>query len=256
MRRSLAIAQRELLEIRHTPSVLLIYIGLPLLTMPFLKGASRSGLLLGGAHQATGGEQVVPGMAVLAGLFVIELGGMAFYREYIWQTWGRLRASRARRWEIMLGKTIPFAVVYLAVVAATFVVGALVVGLHLSTRAFALTPVLLAFVLFLVALGLALVSVCRTLQLFNVVRQLLAILAVAVGGALVPIETLPSGLRHIAPASPGYWVMRSTNAVLLDGKGVSAVWLSTLVLVAISVGLIGVAVFAFRFDREQAASAV
>lgn len=256
MRRSLAIAQRELLEIRRMPSVLVIYMGLPLLIMPFLKNVSRSALVLGGETDATGAEQVVPGMAVLAGLFLIEVGGLAFYRDHVWGTWDRLRASRARPWEIMLGKTIAPAVVELAVVAMTFVVGALVLGIDLSMRVFALVPVLVAFVVFLMTLGLALVALCRTFQLFNAIRQVLAILAVAAGGALVPVGTLPGALEHVAPASPAYWVMRATNAVLLDGGGLGATWASTAVLAAMSVGLVAVAAFAFRFDRERVASAM
>ena len=85
----------------------MILIVFPIITMAFLKPAFRAALVQGGYPHANGAEQVVPGQAVVRAFFIVSLTTFAFFSEFGWMTWDRLRASPATSLEIVLGKAIP-----------------------------------------------------------------------------------------------------------------------------------------------------
>src|SRR5258708_21459330 len=41
----------------------------------------------------------------------------------------------------------------------------------------------------------------------------------SLGGALVPLTVMPLWIRHVAPASPGYWAVTALEAALRDNAG-------------------------------------
>jgi ABC-2 type transport system permease protein len=90
--------------------------------------------------------------------------------------------------------------------------------------------------------------VLRTTQQLNAIGFLGATLLGALGGALVPITTLPAWTRAIAPATPQYWAMRSARDVILNGKPASAVALPALILVMFTAGFVVIALRRLRMD--------
>ena len=57
----------------------------------------------------------------------------------------------------------------------------------------------------------------------------------SLGGALVPLSAMPHWMRHVAPASPGYWAVSALHAAL-DGDGAGTVRASA-VLIGFAAGL-------------------
>src|SRR5437763_17171855 len=105
--RSAAVGRQELRVLRSDPTPVIVLVAMPLVLMAFIKPAFRSALVTSGHPQANGAEQAVPGMAVLFAFFLIGFVSFAFFRDHGWTTWDRLRASRARPAEIMIGKVAP-----------------------------------------------------------------------------------------------------------------------------------------------------
>ena len=70
----------------------------------------------------------------------------------------------------------------------------------------------------------------------------------AIGGALVPLATLPSWVRRLAPATPQYWAMRAYRGVILDGRTATAVLLPIAVLLVFTVACALVAVRGLQRD--------
>jgi ABC-2 type transport system permease protein len=58
-------------------------------------------------------------------------------------------------------------------------------------------------------------------------------------------------VHTISPITPHYWAMRGYRALLLDGKGVGAVWLPVLVLLAYAVGCAIIAITRLRFEDAK-----
>jgi ABC-2 type transport system permease protein len=221
--------------------------------MAFLKPAFRAALEQSGYPHANGAEQVVPGQAVVGAFFVVSLTTFAFFSEFGWLTWDRLRASPATSLEIVLGKAIPRVAMVVAQLIVVLGTGVLLFDLHIRGSALALLPLMLVFSLTLVLLGVAVTAVCRTAQQANSFSYVGMVLFGAIGGALVPFSTLPSWARHVAPATPTYWAMRGFESVILDGKGLGAMAKPIGALAAMGAVFTLVALRRLRFDETKTA---
>jgi ABC-2 type transport system permease protein len=211
----------------------------------------RATLAEAGLRGATGADQAVPGMAALFGFFVVQFLGLAFFRDHGWGVWDRLRASPAGTAGILLGKVAVAALVMAAQQVVIFTVGALLLGVRFRGSLFALALISVAFTVCLLAFGLAVVSVCHSMQQLSVVVNVGSLLFAGVGGALVPLAVLPAWLSVIGRTTPIYWAMRGFDAVILDGGGVTSVLLPVGLLVVETVVLLVVAVSRFRVDETK-----
>lgn len=243
----MAIIRHETRLMSRDPLPLLILVVFPLIMMSFLKPAFRLALVAAGYHHANGAEQVVPGQAVLNGFYIVGMTSFAFFSEYGWSTWERLRASQASSAEIVVGKAIPRVAASVAQFAIVFVLGIPLLHLHVRGPLVALVPVVCAFGLCLVMLGVLVTALCHTLQQANAVAFGGLVLFGAIGGALVPINVLPSWARTIAPATPTYWAMRGFRSIILTGSGTSSVLLPTAILLAMGVAFGAISLVRFRF---------
>jgi ABC-2 type transport system permease protein len=250
-RRTIAIIRHELRVISRDPLEVLVLVAFPVVVMSFLKPAMRLALVNDGYQHANGAEQVVPGQAVVNAFFIVTLTSFAFFSEHGWNTWERLRASRASSAEIVLGKAVPRLAMSLAQFLAVFAIGIPLLDLQVRGPILALAPLVVAFGLCLVMLGISLTALCRTIQQANSLGIVGLVLFGSIGGALVPVNVLPAWARTIAPATPTYWAMRGFRSVILDGTGVSGVLLPVAVLLALSSAFAAIALGKFRFSDTK-----
>ena len=116
--------------IRRDPFPLMILVVFPIIDMAFLKAAFRPALVQAGHANANGAEQVVPGQAAMMAFYAVSLVIFAFFSEFTWGTWDRLRASSAGSIEIVLGKAIPRVAMVLVQFVAVFLAGIVIFELH------------------------------------------------------------------------------------------------------------------------------
>jgi ABC-2 type transport system permease protein len=247
----MTITRHELRIISRDPVPVLVLVVFPLILMSFLKPAFRLALVANGYPQANGAEQVVPGEAVLNGFYIVGMTSFAFFSEYGWRTWERLRASKASSAEIITGKAIPRVAVSVAQFTIIFAIGTPLLDLHIRGSVLALVPMVLAFALCLVMLGVLVTALCRTIQQANALAFGGLVLFGAIGGALVPINVIPSWARTIAPVTPTYWAMRGFRSVILAGNGVSGVLLPTAILLAMAGAFAAISLAKFRFADSK-----
>jgi ABC-2 type transport system permease protein len=253
LRRVGVLLAHELRLARRDQLPLMVLIIFPVVSMAFLKPAFRPALVQAGHPHANGAEFVVPGEATLSAFFIVSLVTFAFFYEYGWYTWDRLRASQTSSFEIVLGKALPRVAMGLAQFVVIFTAGVLMFGLTIRGNVLALAPLILAFTACLVLLGVAVTAVCRTAQQANAFAIVGMVLFGAIGGALVPFSVLPAWARTISPATPTYWAMRGFRSVILDGRGVGGVLLPIAVLLAMAALFTGVALWRLRFDETKTA---
>ncbi len=247
-RRIAAVVRHELRIIGRDPLPVMILVVFPLIVMSFLAPAFKLALVAHGHPGANGAEQVVPGQAVANGFYVVGMTSFAFFAEYGWNTWDRLRASAATSFEIVVGKALPRIGVSVLQFVVIFAIGIPLLHLHARGPLAALTLPVVALAVCLVMLGVLVTAISRTLQQANAAAFGGLVLFGAIGGALVPIDVLPGWARTVAPGTPTYWAMRAFRSVILDGSGVSAVWLPTAVLLAMSAAFALLSVVRFRFQ--------
>jgi ABC-2 type transport system permease protein len=250
-RRTGAIVAHELRVIRNDPFPIMVLVVFPLILMAFLKPTFALALAANGYPGANGAEQVVPGQAVVNGFYIVGMTSFAFFAEYSWNTWDRLRASRATSADIVAGKALPLFAVSVAQFVVIFAVAVPLFTLNSRGPLLALVPLIAAFALCLVMLGVMITALCHTIQQVNAFAFGGLVVFGALGGALVPFEVLPGWAQAIAPATPTYWVMRGFRSVILDGEGVAAVLLPCGVLLGMSLTAAAIALFRFRFTDEK-----
>lgn len=248
LRRISAIARHDLRILRSDPMAVVPLIVLPLVVMPFLRPAFRAALHLAGLHRANGAEQVIPGMAVTFGFFLVMNTSSSFFREHAWKTWDRLRASPAGTTEILLGKMVTPLVEVTLQFVLLFGLAGLLMGLHVRGSWLALCAVGCAFALFLVTTGIAVTGVCRTYMQANAAVTAGALVMAGFAGALVPYSLLPSWAQTIAPLVPSYWAMQGYKQAIFGGN---AILVPILVLLAFSLLAAGVALSRFRLDESK-----
>ncbi len=225
----------------------MVLVVFPLLLMAFLKPMFALALTTHGYPEANGAEQAVPGETVINGFYIVGMTSFAYFVEHGWNTWERLRASAATSSEIIIGKGVPFLVVSASQFFIIFAIAVPLFGLHSRGPFTALVPLVAAFAICLVALGVMITSLCRTIQQVSAVAFGGLVLFGALGGALVPLEVLPGWARAVAPVTPTYWVMRGFGSVILNGRSVSSILVPCAVLAGMSLVFVVVSLRRFRF---------
>jgi ABC-2 type transport system permease protein len=216
--RSLALARHTLRLYLSDPAPLLVFLLMPLGLMAFLAPASKAMLMAQGYAAATGAEQAVPGMTVMFSFFLTSVVGIQFYREHGWGTWDRLRIASGA-FTIMVGKLVPGVLLILCQTAVVFVSGGILFHLHITGSLPGLFIVISAFALCAMAMAMALIAWCRTLDQLNVLSNLAAMIFSGLGGAFAPVTALPHWAQMISRASPAYWAILGMRGIILDAEG-------------------------------------
>lgn len=241
MRRSIAITRNELRILRRDPAWLILIFLVPLVLVGLLRNGVRAILVLAGHPHVSGADFSVPAEAVTFVFYIPALVGLSFVREHGWTTWVRLRASSASIGEIVVGKLLPVLVLGFVQMGIVFGLGAALFGLRIRGSVLGVAVVACALVVTVVAMGLAITAVVRTVQQLNAIGNVAPVGLGALGGALLPLSTLPLWVHHIAPATPQYWAMRGFDALILGGQGIGAAVLPSTVLLCFAAGFAVVA---------------
>jgi len=244
--RSLAIARSSARLLLSDPAPTIAMTAVPLVFIPFLIPGARAQLQLAGLSNASGAEQVVPGMLVLFAFLSVQTTVMLFFREHAWGTWDRLRASAARTTDIVVGKAAPSFAAQLLQCAVVLGVSTLAYGFRITGSVPALLAVLVTFVVALTAFGVALVSVFPTMDQAMVIGNLLGMVMAGLGGAFTPIGSLPGWAQAVAHASPAAWAIDALRGVALDGAGMVDVAPALGKLLAVAAGCLILAGLRFR----------
>ncbi|MEY2472985.1 MAG: type transport system permease protein [Actinomycetota bacterium] len=245
-----AVVRHELAIARdHTIDFVIMFF-IPIVVMAFFKPAAGIILRAQGMPLASGAEQVVPGMAVMFGLFVVGLVCFSAYREHGYATWDRLRVSGPGPTQIMLTKAlIPLGIILLQLTALT-IFGRAFLGLRVHGSVIAVASVIGSTAICYVCIGLALSAFCRSSQQVSILANLLNVLMGMLGGAFLPTGVLPKWAQHLAPATPTYWAMQGLRPQFLAGSTEQGAWIrATCVLLAIAT--VTLAAWRLRFRPEE-----
>lgn len=245
--RSFAVVRHELRLLRRDPVFLVTFTLMPLIVMAFIKPLFRYMLAAQHGPHVNGAEQAVPGVAVMFSMFLVGNVGFAFFREYGWATWDRVRAGWATPLEVMVGKIAVPLLQSMLQLTVLFGLGGVMLGLHVRGSKLGLVVLAASFSICLISLGLALLAMCRTIMQLNAFSNLGAMVLAGVGGALAPAAVLPAWARAVAPATPTYWAMRGFHDVILGRGGAAAVLVPLAALATFTVAFLTLAAWRFRF---------
>ncbi|MDY0339724.1 MAG: ABC transporter permease [Coriobacteriia bacterium] len=177
--------------------------------------------------------------AAMSGMFLLfggMFGAFSFARERREQTLARMMATPASAKEIVGGKALGVAVIgalqFLVLLAGT----SLLFPVDWGVGTLAVVLVGFAEVVAAAGFAMALAALGKTERAIGGIAPALIMLFSALGGAMIPIEQLPSWLHPLQVVSPVYWTIDSFLELMRGGglvdvlPGIGAVLLIGMVL--------------------------
>jgi ABC-2 type transport system permease protein len=198
-------------------------------------------------HKASPYDQTVPGFTLMFSVYlaISVCYATAVERKYI-GTWSRTMAGPVARPLVLAGPVIAVYSLAVAQGAILFLLGRFVFGMHVMNWP-ATIALLGAFLLFPGSLGLLLASMTDTPSLQGNVVSAVAMGCAILGGAIVPITTLPSGLRVVAHLTPHFWALSGLRSVMVGGAGFGSIAPRIAVLLAFAIVPFVVGTLRFHF---------
>lgn len=186
----------------------------------------------------------VIGVVVL--LMCLLLTALAVAREREIGTLDQLMVTPLSPAELMLGKTLPVAVIGLIDLALVSGVAVFWFGVPMRGTVFALVLAAILYILAGLAAGLLISTISRTQQEAFLTMFLFLLPAVILSGFLYPVETMPALFRWLAEANPVRHFLVVVRGIFLKGDGVLDLWPRYLVLSFMALSILGFAVDRFR----------
>ncbi len=190
----------------------------------------------------------VPGVvANIIMMVTLMLTALAIVREKEIGTMEQLMVTPIRPIELMLGKTLPFAVVGLLDVV--LITAAALLVFHIPLRG---SPLLLLFcsVLFLMTslgAGLFLSTVSQTQQQAMMANFFFSTPAFMLSGFAFPIRNMPVAVQYLTYLNPLRYFIEIVRGIFLKGVGASVLWPQMVALFVYGVTVLGLS--ALRFHK-------
>ena len=190
----------------------------------------------------------VPGViANILFMVTLMLTAQAIIREKEIGTLEQLMVTPIRPIELMLGKTLPFALVGLMNMLI-ITAGALLI-FHIPFRGnfFLLLFCALLFLMTSLGAGLFLSTVSQTQQQANMGSFFFTTPAFMLSGFMFPIRNMPVAVQYLSYLNPLRYFMEIVRGVFLKGVGVEVLWPRMLCLLVYGVTVLGLS--AARFHK-------
>lgn len=191
---------------------------------------------------------MVISMIVVAGLMVgIVTAAAGLVREKESGTIEQLVVTPLASHELILAKAVPPLAVGLVLLLPSFAIAAWFGVPLVGSAALFFLATALALIVFL-SLGFLLGAVARNLQQALLLSFFTLFPLMFLSGTVVPLESMPSGMRWLSYASPVRYYMEAALGIFLKGNGVAILWPQLAILAAMGLALGAAAIFLLRKD--------
>ncbi|MHC1768768.1 MAG: ABC transporter permease [Verrucomicrobiia bacterium] len=167
----------------------------------------------------------VPGViALIVMLVTLMLTSIAVVREKEIGTIEQIMVTPITRWEFILGKTLPFALIGLADMVLVAVVGVFWFGVPIRGNPFWLLVSVLLYLMTTLGIGLLISTISRTQQQAMMTTFLFFSPAVLLSGFIFPIANMPPVIQALTYLDPLRYFLVIIRGVFLKGIGVDILW--------------------------------
>ena len=193
----------------------------------------------------------VPGIiALIVMIITLMLTAMAVVRERETGTLEQLLVSPIRPIELLLGKTIPFAIIAFVEVALITAAALLIFRVPLRGSLILLFASTALYLLSTLGVGLLISSVSRTQQQAMMATFLFLLPAVLLSGFAFPIYNMPPAVQTMTWMDPLRFYLIIVRGVFLKGVGFEVLWPQMASLLALGILFFGLGVAGFRRTIE------
>jgi len=194
---------------------------------------------------------IVPGIiGILLTMTMVSITGAAIVRERERGTLEQLVVTPIGKTSLMLGKTIPFAVVGYLQVTVILLLGKLLFDVPMRGSLLLLYLLIAPFIIASLGMGLFISAVTKTqiqamqLSFFFIMPNIL------LSGFIFPRSAMPEPAQWVGAALPLTYFLTVMRSVLLKGVEFGDVWREALVLMGFAVLLVGMSVRKFSKTVE------
>jgi ABC-2 type transport system permease protein len=160
----------------------------------------------------------------------------------------QLMVTPIRPIELIIGKTIPFALVGIADLLIVTVAAILVFHIPFRGSALLLLFCSILFLMTSLGAGLFISTISQTQQQATLSSFFFSMPAFMLSGFTFPIRNMPPPIQAIAYLNPVRYFMEIVRGIFLKGAGVSALWPQMLILAIFGVAILGLS--AWRFHKR------
>jgi ABC-2 type transport system permease protein len=198
-------------------------------------------------------HMIVPGLiAVIMSIIAAMLTALTIAREWERGTMEQLAATPVGRFEVVLGKLLPYVAIGLFDVAVTVVAGILIFGTPLRSSVALLAAFTLLFLVGALGLGIFISAAVKSQVLAMQIAVLATYLpAVLLSGFLFDVASMPAPLRAFTFLVPARYYVTVTRGLFLKGVGVDVLWMQAAFMLAFAT--LGLALATKAFRKELAA---
>jgi ABC-2 type transport system permease protein len=191
----------------------------------------------------------VPGvLANIIMMVTLMLTALAIVREKEIGTMEQLMVTPVRPLEVMLGKTLPFALVGLVHVTTVTTIALLVFRIPFRGNFLLLYCCSLLFLMTTLGAGLALSTISQTQQQAMMGSFFFSMPVFMLSGFAFPIRNMPVVVQYLSYLNPLRYFVEIVRGVFLKGIGVSVLWPQMLCLAVYGVAILGLS--AARFHKK------
>jgi len=191
----------------------------------------------------------IPGViASIAFLIPIILTAQAIVREREIGTLEQIMVTPLRSWELMLGKTLPFALFGLFDVIMIALIGVFWFEVPLRGNPLVLLLGAALFLMSSVAIGLFISTICSTQQQAQISTFFFTMPAFTLSGFAFPIENMPEWVQYLTYINPLRYFLVIIRGVFLKANGLDILWPQVLALSIL--GTIMILLSSLRFQKR------
>jgi ABC-2 type transport system permease protein len=189
----------------------------------------------------------VPGViAMVIMLTSLLLTSMAVVREREMGTMEQLMVTPLRPVELILGKTIPFAIIAFIDMIFITVLGVLIFSIPINGPLWLLPLSTAIFLLSVLGIGLFVSTVAKTQQQALMASFLFYMPAILLSGFIFPIENMPLIFQIVTYANPLRYFLVIIRGIFLKGNSYTILWPQMLSLFVLGAAVLMLSTFRFR----------
>jgi len=197
-------------------------------------------------------HMIVPGLiAVIMSIIAAMLTALTIAREWERGSMEQLAATPVGRFEVVLGKLLPYLVIGLIDVALTVLAGMLIFGTPLNGSMMLLAAMTLLFLIGALGLGIFISAAVKSQVLATQVAMLSTYLpAVLLSGFLFDIASMPPVLEGVTYLIPARYFVTVTRGIFLKGVDVTVLWPQAALMLGYAALGLGLATGVFRKELD------
>jgi len=193
----------------------------------------------------------VPGVVVNILLVVtLSLTAQAIIREKEMGTMEQLMVTPMRPFELIIGKTVPFAVIGLIDLVVVTAASLLIFQVPFRGSFLFLMVCSVLFLMTTLGAGLLLSTISETQQQANMGSFFFSLPAFMLSGFTFPISNMPVAVQYLTYLNPMRYFMEIVRGVFLKGIGVEILWPQMLSLLVYGVVILSLSVVRFKKNLD------